>query len=267
MAETSRLESWFGRLGSVLTAWPRLFMAAAVAAVVLAGMLLYGSALTTSLLIAWDCGAAFYLTILAPVLARATPDEIRWRAARQDVGQFVVLTLTAMAALASVVAIYAELGIGGTGNPQWKLGLALLTIVLSWFFIHMIFAVHYAHEYFGPARGKLKGLAFPGGRRAGLLGLHLFRHGHRNDVAGLRCGGHRQAHPADRRGARRRGFLLQCGSPCPRRERCRRYRPPSLIRDAVAGAPQQPCNTASKFREPHRRAPFAAWRSGHKLGV
>jgi len=162
MAETSRLESWFGRLGSVLTAWPRLIMAAAVAAAVLIVTLFRGNTPTTSLLIAWDCGVAFYLAVLAPLIAGAMSDEIRRRAARQDFGQFIVLALTAVAALASVAAIYAELGTGGAANAGWKLVLALLTIVLSWLFIHIIFAVHYAHQYFGPDSGKLKGLSFPG---------------------------------------------------------------------------------------------------------
>ena len=40
--------------------------------------------------------------------------------------------------------------------------LALSTVVLSWFFIHIIFAFHYAHEFYGEAKdGHKGGLKFP----------------------------------------------------------------------------------------------------------
>ena len=43
---------------------------------------------------------------------------------------------------------------------EWRhVALAASTVVLSWTFLHTIFAVHYAHEYYsGPDRG----LEFPG---------------------------------------------------------------------------------------------------------
>ena len=40
--------------------------------------------------------------------------------------------------------------------------LAGATILLSWAFVHTIFAIHYAHEYYGERRdGKIGGLTFP----------------------------------------------------------------------------------------------------------
>jgi uncharacterized membrane protein len=47
----------------------------------------------------------------------------------------------------------------GTGG--WRVGLAALTIVLSWSFTHTIFALHYAHEYYENPKGKPR-LQFPG---------------------------------------------------------------------------------------------------------
>ena len=42
--------------------------------------------------------------------------------------------------------------------------LAIITIFLSWTFVHMIFSLHYAHEFYGERRdGKIGGLDFPGG--------------------------------------------------------------------------------------------------------
>ncbi len=67
------------------------------------------------------------------------------------------------AALASLGAIFAELGTTpvAASRPQSHLVLAVLTILLSWAFIHTIFALHYAHEFYDETAGR--GMAFPGG--------------------------------------------------------------------------------------------------------
>jgi uncharacterized membrane protein len=84
---------------------------------------------------------------------------MRQRAAQEDEGQAAILVLTVAAALASIVAIFAELS--GGGQHPLRVALALATIVLSWAFIHTIFALHYAHEFYDETAGG--GLAFPGG--------------------------------------------------------------------------------------------------------
>ncbi|MEI9804579.1 MAG: DUF1345 domain-containing protein [Pseudolabrys sp.] len=41
--------------------------------------------------------------------------------------------------------------------------LAMVTILVSWAFVHTIFTLHYAHEYYGERRdGIIGGLEFPG---------------------------------------------------------------------------------------------------------
>lgn len=157
---------WLERLGRVVTGWPRLFIAAAVALVVFAAALAIGALPITAMLVGWDVGVVFFLAALVELMVSADPAEIRRHAARQDVGQTVVLTLSAIASLASVVAIYAEVSRRGDGAiAAWRLGLGVATIVLSWFFVHAIFAVRYAHEYYRPDRAEAGGLAFPGQRQ------------------------------------------------------------------------------------------------------
>ena len=92
-----------------------------------------------------------------------------------------------------------------------RVALAMATILLSWAFVHTIFALHYAHEYYGE-RGDdaIGGLTFPGRRQAGLLGLSLFLARHRHDLAGLGRRDHQQGHPPHRDGSRRAVVLLQC---------------------------------------------------------
>jgi uncharacterized membrane protein len=118
---------------------------------------------TTRLLAAWDVGVAIYLILAAIMMSRFDLQLVRRRAAEQDEGGMLVLVLSAAAAVASLAAIVAELGsmrgaAAGQGAPY--LALAVATTLLSWTFIQVIFALHYAHEFYGEGR-RSGGLQFP----------------------------------------------------------------------------------------------------------
>jgi len=117
--------------------------------------------LATRLLVGWDIYVGLYLVLVAHVVWVCDVHRIRVRAAREDEGQLTLLVLTVTAALASLGAIVAELG-SSAGVPRRPshVILAVLTILLSWAFIHTIFALHYAHEFYDDDKGG--GLAFPG---------------------------------------------------------------------------------------------------------
>jgi uncharacterized membrane protein len=146
----------------VIRARPRLFLSGLLGALVIAA--LPGDLkLSTRLLAGWDLGIALYLTLAYAMFARSDVARIRRRAALQDEGQSAILILTVAAALASLGAIIAELGAAaGTTRHPSQLILATLTIVLSWGFVHSIFALHYAHEYYTENGGHGGGLTFPG---------------------------------------------------------------------------------------------------------
>ncbi len=122
--------------------------------------------LVTRLLIGWDVGVALYLGLTHTMMRRADVARIRKRASEQDEGSFAILILTIVATLASLVAIVFELGGSKQGPHDQAVVQALLamaTILLSWAFVHTIFSIHYAHEYYGERRdGKIGGLTFPG---------------------------------------------------------------------------------------------------------
>jgi uncharacterized membrane protein len=149
----------------VVQARPRLFASATIGLIVIA--VLSASTdwrLATRLLTGWDIGTGLYLALAYHMMARAGVHHIRRNAALQDEGQLIMLVLTVASALASVVAIFAELGstAGAAGaRPPMHLAAAIVTIVLSWAFIHTIFALHYAHEFYDETAGG--GMAFPGG--------------------------------------------------------------------------------------------------------
>ena len=64
--------------------------------------------------------------------------------------------LTIVTAAASVGAVFSWLEMATRAETFSPHGLALLflTIVLSWAFIHTMFALHYAHEFYADARNQ-----------------------------------------------------------------------------------------------------------------
>jgi len=140
---------------------PRLFISLGIGALVSVVLTVFTDWRTaTRLLVGWDIYVGLYLALVAHLMSGAEIERIRARAAVEDEGQFAILVLTVVAALASLGAIFSELGIG-TGRRPAHVVLAALTILLSWAFIHTIFALHYAHEFYDEDIGG--GLAFPGG--------------------------------------------------------------------------------------------------------
>jgi uncharacterized membrane protein len=115
------------------------------------------------LLVAWDIGVACYLALAWAMALRSSTVKMQERAAQEDESAVAVLVLTLAASVASLAAIAAELaGIhDDQAAPQaLRLSIAAVTILCSWFFVHTIYAIHYAHEYYGDA-GERQGLAFP----------------------------------------------------------------------------------------------------------
>jgi len=140
---------------------PRLFISLGIGALVSVVLTVFTDWRTaTRLLVGWDIYVGLYLALVAHLMSGAEIERIRARAAVEDEGQFAILMLTVVAALASLGAIFSELGTG-TGRRPAHIVLAALTILLSWAFIHTIFALHYAHEFYDEDIGG--GLAFPGG--------------------------------------------------------------------------------------------------------
>jgi uncharacterized membrane protein len=143
----------------------RLLVSMAIAVAAALGLsLLTGLRASTAILIGWDVGVLIYLVLSAIMIAEFDLKRVRQRAAAHDEGGMLIPVLTIGAAVASLAAIVYELG-SVQGNPNEKLyfGLAVLTCLLSWTFIHLIFALHYAHDYFRE-RHSSRGMDFPGGK-------------------------------------------------------------------------------------------------------
>jgi len=89
------------------------------------------------------------------MMAQASADKIRRYAALHDEGQYMILVLAVIATVACFGAIVVQLGLVKSTSGFLKaghLGLAFLTLFTAWTFIHMVFAQHYAHEYYDEYR-------------------------------------------------------------------------------------------------------------------
>jgi uncharacterized membrane protein len=148
---------------------PRLFVAAT--ATVLIYLLLSGRADTpTRLLLAFDCGGIGLPGGVWFMMAEAAPEKMRRRAEIEDEGRYTVLILSVAVASAILLTIIFQLhGLKDLppSSAGLHVGLASITILLSWFFMNMMFALHYAHGYYGDADPSsdykpVGGLIFPG---------------------------------------------------------------------------------------------------------
>ncbi|MBV8534384.1 MAG: DUF1345 domain-containing protein [Alphaproteobacteria bacterium] len=136
------------------------------------GLLIY-AALPDSLGLAirgtlsWDAAILVFFLLLAYALGQAPAERIRARIRAQDTSHTVILVLVVVAALVSLAAVLTLLG-----KPDHESAAALAlrailagsVVVCSWTLIHTMFAIHYAHGYYGNrgASGpKVGGLQFP----------------------------------------------------------------------------------------------------------
>lgn len=146
---------------------PRLFTSIALGLVTCAGMPRSIAPHPASrLLLGWNAGVWLYLALAMVMILRSSSEHMHWRARIQDEGRFVVLTGVILSSLACLAAIFVELSVGRDAHGTLKaehIALATLTIVSSWCFVHLMFALHYAHDYYlDLGRGGDGGLRFPG---------------------------------------------------------------------------------------------------------
>lgn len=126
--------------------------------------------------VSWDIGVAVFLAISIFKIMRArSTDDIRRRAAALDDAGAAVLPLSLLAAVASIAIVIGEAATAPKSEAAISAVMTLTTLALSWCFIHLIFAEHYAHGFYAPAddaalKGGKKtshsmdrgGLIFPG---------------------------------------------------------------------------------------------------------
>lgn len=113
-------------------------------------------------LLAFDVAALVFLLLTAAAFGKATPAMMRLRARQLDVGRTGVLWSSVALSCLVMAALWTEMRAAGGAEGVADLVAAAISIVLSWLYMNMIFALHYAHGYYSRRTGMHKGLDFPG---------------------------------------------------------------------------------------------------------
>src|SRR5579864_945712 len=121
----------------------------------------------------WIVAELLFLPLTWLAVGTASPDRLRARARVQDASRWVIQALIVIAGVASLAAVIALLKKADGETAMMLTGRILLAggvVVLSWTLIHTVFAVHYAHSYYGdgplPGPDDAGGLLFPGSDQA-----------------------------------------------------------------------------------------------------
>jgi uncharacterized membrane protein len=155
--------------GYALDAHHRIFFACLLALVALVAM--HGqSSVPTQLLVAWDVFALTLVTLAWIIISSQDPYEARRSVRLQDASATFIFCLVIGAAMASLLAV--GLLLGSVKNlPPTALALHVVlsvsAVVISWFLVHTVFTLRYAHFYYWDARKVERhevagGLIFPG---------------------------------------------------------------------------------------------------------
>jgi len=126
-------------------------------------------ALWTVSLASYDAYAFVSLVLIWLTIALTPREQIRAVAKRQDVGTKVIFTLVVIATSAAMLAVAFLLRSAKSesqGRFTIHLLLGLITVILSWFLMHSVFGLRYAHEFYGDSETTSDehagGLLFPG---------------------------------------------------------------------------------------------------------
>ena len=119
-------------------------------------------------MISWDGGCLWLIVGVLTMMLGKKGKDIRRTAATQDEGRHVILATVLIAAAVSLGVIADDLSLAKAAHGLEKavrVAAAFGTVAVSWFVTQLVFALHYAHEYYQPndtAPGQVEGgLKFP----------------------------------------------------------------------------------------------------------
>lgn len=94
---------------------------------------------------AFDVASTVFMVSIAPLLRRRETHEIRETARANDANRGLLLVVTSIVTLTVLVAVGAS--VRDAKDPV-AIGLVVATLILSWTFSNLIYALHYAHLYY-----------------------------------------------------------------------------------------------------------------------
>jgi uncharacterized membrane protein len=115
-----------------------------------------------ALMAGFDVAGILFLISCLTFLGPTSPMEMRAQAERNDANRVLMLVVTSLVMLVVLVTVAAELGTGGV--PRLTRVFVVGTLAVAWLFSNSVFALHYAHLYYGSDDGERhrRGLEFTG---------------------------------------------------------------------------------------------------------
>lgn len=109
----------------------------------------------------FDIGALVFFIACSPLLGNEAK-QMRVSACRNDANRVLLLLITGGVSLVILASVASELMQKSSKDPM-HLGLIVGTLVISWFFSNIIYALHYAHLFYKTEDGDDHGgIQFPG---------------------------------------------------------------------------------------------------------
>jgi uncharacterized membrane protein len=153
-----KLRSW--RPWAFVRGRPWTFGSLLLFLLAVAGLLAAGLPLTKAVLLGFDLAAAVFLGLLAHLFNQASPAKMRRQAQAIDTGRWGILLGGVLLSAVVLAALDLELH-AARGGGLIALGVGVLSVILSWLFLNVMFAIHYAHGYYGNLGKQHAGLEFP----------------------------------------------------------------------------------------------------------
>ena len=111
---------------------------------------------------AFDLAVIGFVLSCVPLWCHGSADIMRRQAKRDDAGQVLLLCLTALISTIILVAL-GTLVLANKALSGWEIALLVVTLLACWTFVNLIYAFHYARQYYARHEGAdRKGLDFPG---------------------------------------------------------------------------------------------------------
>jgi uncharacterized membrane protein len=144
----------------------RLFAAVCIAALSFISLRFAAVSRPTLIVATWDSFAVCALALTWLTIIAADPHYIRQQARMQDLSRILIFVFTVVATCASLFAVIFLLSRAKkTTHLPLHVTLSILAVVAAWSLMQTVFALRYAHIYYGDSDDPNKhagGLEFPG---------------------------------------------------------------------------------------------------------
>lgn len=123
------------------------------------------------IMIGWDTFSLSMIVMSWITFFITNSSQIREQAKVQDPKRSIIFIIILISTFASVLAVILLIVTKkeGSSGVSWRLPIAVLGMLLSWFLIHTVFTLRYAHIYYGDHKNKPNthagGLEFPGAEK------------------------------------------------------------------------------------------------------